>query len=176
MNDKLILANRGKNIIFCFHILSAIYNHHILYLSFTRISLFKQMHALRTFYCQEYGYGSTPLFFCQECNYCVMRLFFSLSSTLNYPVPIYRLKDFLFLSGKILLLCQQILLPSLFLNSLFGKVFPLFISPISVYIHTFLIFRAIWATVSWILPTEYWENLGWELKKGYPFIETAFWI
>lgn len=142
MNDKLILANRGKNIIFCFHILSAIYNHHILYLSFTRISLFKQMHALRTFYCQEYGYGSTPLFFCQECNYCVMRLFFSLSSTLNYPVPIYRLKDFLFLSGKILLLCQQILLPSLFLNSLFGKVFPLFNSPILVYIHTFLNFSS----------------------------------
>ena len=104
MNDKLILANRGKNIIFCFHILSAIYNHHILYLSFTRISFFKQMHALRTFYCQEYGYGSTPLFFCQECNYCVMRLFF-------LPAPLRTIQSQItFLRSKIasvLLLSEQ---------------------------------------------------------------------
>ena len=38
----------------------------------------------------------------------------------------------------------------------------------------FLIFRAIWATVFRIFPTEYWKNLGWELEKGYPFDWVAF--
>ena len=41
MNDILILANRGKNIIFCFHNLSVLHNSHIFYLSFMRIFVFK---------------------------------------------------------------------------------------------------------------------------------------